>query len=102
MVFICGVILAESDLHHPWIVLSIAAVLSAVTIFIFLRFGLLTLATALYVMQILNTVPLTLDLSRPHAGVSSLALLIVAGVAAYAFHVTRAGEGLLRRLLPQA
>jgi hypothetical protein len=34
--------------------------------------------------------------------VSSLALLIVAGVAAYAFHVTRAGEGLLRRLLPQA
>jgi hypothetical protein len=84
-----------------WIVLTLAAVLSAVTMFVFLRFGLLTLATAFLVMQILNTVPLTLDLSRPHAGVSSLALAIVAGLAVYAFHVSRAGEGLLRRVLPQ-
>ncbi len=102
LAFICAVILAEADSHHLWVVLTLAVVVSAVTMFVFLRYGLLTLATAFLVMQILNSVPLTLDLSRPHAGVSALALAIVAGLAVYAFHVSRAGDGLLRRLLPQA
>jgi hypothetical protein len=100
MAFICAVVLAEAGSQHVWIVFALAVVLSAVTIFVFLRFGLLTLATAFLVMQILNRVPLTLDLSRPHAGVSSLALLVVAGISLYAFHVSRAGEGLLKRLFP--
>jgi hypothetical protein len=102
LAFICGVILSETDSHHVWIILTLAVILSAVTIFVFLRFGLLTLATAFLVMQVLNTGPVTLDLSRPHAGISSLALLLVAALAVYGFHVSRAGDGLLRRLIPQA
>jgi hypothetical protein len=100
--FICGVILTEAGSPHVWIVLTLAVILGAVAIFVFLRFGLLTLAAAFFVMQILNTVPLTLDLSRLHAGVSSLALFIVGALAVWAFHASRAGEGLLRRLVPQS
>jgi hypothetical protein len=102
LLFIAGVILAEANSHHVWLVLALAVVIGGVTMFVFLRFGLLTLATALYVLQVLNAVPLTLDLSQPHAGVSTLALLIVAGMAIYAFHISRAGEGMFRRLLPPA
>ena len=102
LAFICGVILAEADSAHVWIVLSLSLVLAAVTIFVFLRYGLLTLATALYVTQILNVVPLTLDLSRSHAGISTLALLIVTALAVYGFHVSRAGEGMFRRLMNPA
>jgi hypothetical protein len=31
---------------------------------------------------------------------AALTLLIVGGTAAYAFYISRAGEGILRRLLP--
>jgi hypothetical protein len=68
--------------------------------FVFLRFGLVALATALYVNQVLNVVPLTIDLARPHAGVSTLAILIVVALGVYGFTTSRAGDGLLRRLVP--
>ena len=67
--------------------------------------GTQTLAVAVRALatnQLLQIAPLTADLSLPHAGISSVAVLLVAGLAAYGFHVSRAGEGLLRRLVPQA
>ena len=79
-----------------------AIAVGVVTMVVFVRFGLLAFATALYVSQALTIVPLTIDFSRPHAGVSTLALLMIASLAVYAFHVSRAGEGMLRRLMPQA
>jgi hypothetical protein len=100
LLFVCGIILAEAAGEDVWLALAFAAVLGVVTMMVFLRFGLLALATALYVNQVLNVVPLTVDLSRPHAGVSTLALVIVAAMALYAFHISRAGEGMFRRLVP--
>jgi len=41
-----------------------------------------------------------MDPARRHAGVGMLAILIVMGLGAYAFHISRAGDRLLRRLLP--
>ena len=99
MLFVCGIILAESEVVTIWVALVLAALLGAVAIVVFLRFGLLALAAALYVNAVLQSVPLTIDLSRPHAGVSTLAILLVAALAIFAFHTSRAGEGMFRGLL---
>jgi serine/threonine-protein kinase len=99
---VSGLVLAEVGGDAIWLSVGTAAVLGGVTMFVFVRFGLLAFATALYVSLVLSIVPLTLNPSRPHASVSMLALLVVATLAVYAFHVSRAGEGMLRRLLPQA
>jgi hypothetical protein len=50
--------------------------------------------------QALHAVPLTTDMTRPHAAMGALTVLLFAALAVYAFHVSRAGEGLFRRLLP--
>jgi tRNA A-37 threonylcarbamoyl transferase component Bud32 len=102
LVFVCALILAETGEEGTWLTVASAIAVGVVTMVVFVRFGLLAFATALYVSQALTIVPLTIDLSRPHAGVSTLALLMIASLAVYAFHVSRAGEGMLRRLLPQA
>jgi hypothetical protein len=102
LVFVSAVILAEAGDQRIWVSLVFAAVLGGVVILVFLRFGLLALASALYVTQVLHAVPLTLDLSRPHAGISTLVVLGVAALAVYAFHISRAGRGMFRQLLPQA
>jgi serine/threonine-protein kinase len=102
LLFVCGIILAEGGDDPVWLSLVFAALIGTVAIIVFLRFGLLALATALYVAQLLNRVPLTIDLSRPHGGVSAAAILIVMALGMYGFYVSRAGDGLLRRLLPSA
>lgn len=68
--------------------------------YVFVRFGLLALAAALAANQALHVAPLTLDLTRPSALASTLCILTVVTVALYAFHASRAGVGLFRRLLP--
>ncbi len=98
LLFVCGLILAAIGTGAVWVwVLAVA--LGIVTVVVFVRYGLLAFASAMFAAQMLNAVPLTLDLTRPHAGVSALAMLIVAALAAYAFHISRTGEGLFRRLL---
>ena len=54
----------------------------------------------LLVNQALNLVPLTTDLSRAHAGVSALTVLLVLALAVWAFRRSGAGDGLMRRFLP--
>jgi hypothetical protein len=82
--------------------LAIATAIGVVMIVVFLRFGLLALACAIYVNAVLSVVPLTADLSRPHAGVSTLAVLFVAALALYAFRVSGACDGMFRRLFANA
>jgi eukaryotic-like serine/threonine-protein kinase len=98
--FVCAIILAEAGSSRVWLTLALAIVLGVVTVFVFLRYGLLALATALCVNQVLHVVPLTIDPSRPHAGSAAVAMLIVVALAVYGFRVSRAGDGLMRRLLP--
>jgi serine/threonine-protein kinase len=102
LIFVCGVILAEAGADNVWFMLTLAAVLGGVTIFVFLRFGLLAIASALYVNQVLHLVPLTIDPTRPHGGIALLAMLVVAALGAYAFYISRAGDRLFRGLLPAA
>ena len=95
-----AVVMSEEAGGTPWIGLLFGLALAGPVLFIFLRFGLLSLATMLLVNQALNVVTLTTDLSRAHAGVSTLTALLVLGLAAWAFRHSGAGDGLLRRFLP--
>ncbi len=78
------------------------AMLVVPLLYVFLRYGLLALAASMAVNLALQTAPLTLDLTKPHALASSMAIILIGGLAAYAFSISRAGGGLLRRLVPAA
>lgn len=93
------VIMAEESGTAPLIALLIGFGLASPILFVLLRYGLLSLATLLLVLQSVQAVPLTLDPSRSHAGVAAITALLVVGVTAWAFHFSRAGDGLLRRFV---
>jgi hypothetical protein len=69
-------------------------------LWVFMRYGLFAFTVTMLTNQILANMPLTADLSRPNATIAVVTLLLVAAAAVYAFHVSRAGEGLLKRLVP--
>ena len=96
-----GVLLSESDgTTSVWTALLFAAILGPVALFVLLRFGLLSIAGAMLTNQALHSIPLTTNLTQPHAGLSTLTVLAIGAAALYAFHLSRAGEGMFRRLLP--
>jgi tRNA A-37 threonylcarbamoyl transferase component Bud32 len=69
-------------------------------IFVFLRYGLVGIAVTLMTTQALNIVPITADLTKPHALGSATVLITVVAVAVYAFRISGAGNGMFRRLVP--
>jgi serine/threonine-protein kinase len=97
-----AVILSEGGDENVWLTLLFAAMLVLPLLYAFIRYGLLALATSMAVNQALQIAPLTLDLTTPHALASTLAIVLVGGLASYAFYISRPGGGLFRRLLPSA
>lgn len=73
--------------------LAVVAILS-ITVF---RFGLLTLAVAIFVDGIVSTVPLSPSPSAWWAMPGNIALLMVAGLIAFGFYAARTGEPLFGR-----
>ncbi len=102
LALLVGIIVAESGDEPVWTALLFAALIGGPAMFVFQRYGLLAVATGLLVDFLIRSVPLTTDLTRPHAGAASFAMLLLFGAAIYAFSVSRAGEGMLRRLVPPA
>ncbi len=100
LVLCASVIASESETIAPWAAVTLATLVSAIAIFALLRFGLLTISLALLTDMILRNVSLTTDMTRLDAPMSAVTLLIVGGAAAYAFYVSRAGEGIFQRFLP--
>jgi serine/threonine-protein kinase len=97
-----AVIFSEDSGEEPWLTLLFGGLLVGPVLYLFVRFGLLALVAALVTNQALKVVPLTLDLTRPYAGTSVLCVAVVLAASAYAFYISRAGDGLFRRLMPQA
>ena len=101
ILLITAVVVAEDGIGgRVWLVVVIALCFAVPLIFVFLRFGLLSLATGLMTLQALGTAPLTADLSKPHGTLSAIAILILISIASYAFHVSKAGAGLARKFIP--
>jgi hypothetical protein len=95
-----GIIVAESGDDPVWTALVFAALIGGPAMFVFQRYGLLAIATGLLANFLIKSVPLTTDLTRPHAGAASFAILLLCAAAVYAFSISRAGEGMFRRLVP--
>jgi hypothetical protein len=99
ILILTGVIMAEAGDEPAWVALSFALLVGGPTIFVFVRYGLLATAMGLFVNQAGHLVPLTSDVMRPHFSDAVFLLTLLVAMAGYAFHASRAGEGLLRRLL---
>ena len=61
--------------------------------------GMLSLAVAFFVGQVLNNAPLTLDLSAPHASGALWAVFLVVGLTLFGYYASRKGQPLFGRLL---
>jgi len=71
-----------------------AVLLNALTVIALLRFGLVTLATSVFVLQLLSSIPLTTKLTAWYGGNEITALIAVLALAAFAFHTSLGGQKL--------
>jgi uncharacterized membrane protein YedE/YeeE len=63
------------------------------------RFGLLALVVARFAWGILETMPLTLDVSHWSAAASNWTLAVLIGLALFGFYAARAGQPLFGSIL---
>ena len=66
-----------------------------------MRFGLLPYAVALYVNNIVTSVPLRLDVAQWSAVPSNWALTLLAAVTLFGFYASRAGQPLFGQVLKE-
>ena len=78
----------------PAITAPFAFLVSTLTVIALLRFGLVTLATLLFVVELLSSVPLTTNFSAWYASIEIAALLAVLALAGWAFHTSLGGRKL--------
>ena len=79
---------------NPMITAPFAVLLNALTVIALLRFGLVTLATSVFVLQLLSSIPLTTKLTAWYGGNEITALIAVLALAAFAFHTSLGGQKL--------
>jgi len=89
-----------ADTPPAWLGALFALLVASAIVFVAFRLGLLAMNVMFFVNFVLSTAVLTLDTSRWFFPTAATLLLIVAGLAAYGFYASRAGEPLLgRRIL---
>ncbi|HVB38954.1 MAG TPA: hypothetical protein VND92_10470, partial [Vicinamibacterales bacterium] len=69
--------------------------------FTVVRFGLLTITVALFVSNLLSSVPLSPSPSDWWATSGNLSLILLAGLVAFGFYAARAGQPLFGRLVAE-
>jgi serine/threonine protein kinase len=82
--------------HHPLIDTPIWIVIYGISAFAVVRFGLLTLAAAVFTANLLLNLPYTLNWSRWYAGTFWCVLLSVVALAAWGYYSSLAGKRLLK------
>jgi hypothetical protein len=88
LIFVVSQLLVRSD---PMITGPFELLFNAMTIIIVLRFGLATLATAVFVNGLFD-LPITTDFSAWYSGSVLAVLLVVLAIAGYAFHTSLGGQ----------
>ena len=80
----------------PWsgrIAVTLAFVLAMFTL---LRFGVLSLVTAVFVSSLVSAVPMTIDLTKWFSGSTMIAFAVLIGLATYGAWIASAGHPLIR------
>jgi hypothetical protein len=78
-----------------------SALFSGAFVFTLMYFGLLAQVAAFFVQQLLVNGVLTADMSKMYAATSVWLMLTIAGLAAFGFYASRAGQPLFGHLLPR-
>jgi cbb3-type cytochrome oxidase subunit 3/predicted Ser/Thr protein kinase len=81
---------------HPQIVVWTWIVVFAIAAFAITRFGLITLAVAIFTADVVLNVPFTLDFSRWYATTAMAVLLSFLAIAAWGFHTSLGGQKLFK------
>ena len=84
---------------HPWIDLPLVVVVYAVAAIVVVRFGLVALFFGIFTADLLANVGTTTDFSAWYANATLFPFLVVAALAAWAFHTALAGRPLLKNEL---
>ena len=91
LIFTASDVLGRTD---PLITAPFQILFHGLTVIVFLRFGLLTMATAIFVGALLTSVPVTTDLSAWYAGYAVAILVAVLALAGWAFQTSLGGQKL--------
>ena len=78
-----------------WPLLVQQLVISSLTVFLMLRFGVLPIVAGAVFSSILGNLPLTTQISAWYAGISLAGLLVAAAMAFYAFYISLGGRPML-------
>jgi hypothetical protein len=100
LLFAAVIIAEDGGAGNLLALIPLLALIVIPILWVFMRYGLFAFTVTMLTNQVLANMPLTADLSRPNAAISVVTVLLVATAAVYAFYVSRAGEGLLKRLVP--
>jgi len=92
-------LLASWDSRQLAVFLSLQLLVYGAAAFVIVRFGLLPLATGIFVADILLNIPITLHLSAWYAGGTLFVIFTVLSLLAYSFYISLAGQKLWREHL---
>ena len=95
-IFLVGTIYINPSAGDPVLDLIYAGAQVALWIFVFFRFGLLSLIVGVFFQSVLYGHPLTFSLSSWYAGYSLLTLTVALALAIYGFHTSLAGRPLFK------
>ena len=88
-------------LSHPLFQATSAVLIYGIAAFALVRFGLISLAFAVFTANLTMNVPITFDFSRWYASYSMSAMVLVLAVAAWGFHAALAGQSLFKSDMPE-
>jgi hypothetical protein len=80
--------------RHPWVELPTQVLIYCIAAFACVRFGLLTLAAAVFVADILLNTPISFDFSRWYAATTMWVPVAILALAAWSFRSALAGQKL--------
>lgn len=86
------VVLGLLGSSNPMIAAIFSCLDAVLFVIVCMRFGLMAAITSLFVVRLLNSVPITTDFSAWYAGSSLAVLLAVLAIAGYAFHTSLGGQ----------
>ena len=85
-------VFSAADSQSAPIVLVFCLILSGLSVFLLIRFGLLTLVANFVFWYVLTNFPLTTQGSAWYAGISLAGILLMAAIALYAFYTSLGGR----------
>jgi serine/threonine-protein kinase len=82
--------------RHPMVEMSSAIFIYGIAAFALVRFGLISLAVAVFVADLTMNVPITLDFSRWYASYAMSSAVLVLAVATWGFYTALGGQKLIK------